>query len=140
LGFDAATAGGLMSPEFVCLYMQATPAEALDRIRGSRGSAEALACVYVMNTHKRLRGAIALADLIRADPERSLGEIAEPPRRVRTDADLEEVARLMTDFDLLAVPVVDEEERLLGVVTVDDVLELVIPRGWRRQFGLFGED
>jgi Mg/Co/Ni transporter MgtE len=45
----------------------------------------------------------------------------------------------MTDFDLTVVPVVDAEERLVGVVTVDDVLELVLPRGWRRQFGLFGE-
>jgi Mg/Co/Ni transporter MgtE len=62
------------------------------------------------------------------------------PQRVRPDADLEEVARLMTDFDLTVVPVVDDEQRLLGVITVDDVLELVLPKGWRRQFGLFGED
>jgi Mg/Co/Ni transporter MgtE len=68
-----------------------------------------------------------------------VGEIADVPQRVRTDAELEEVARLMTDFDLTVVPVVDAEERLVGVVTVDDVLELVLPRGWRRQFGLFGE-
>ena len=59
---------------------------------------------------------------------------------MRADADLEEVARLMTDYDLTVVPVVDEEERLLGVITVDDVLELVLPEGWRRRFGLFGEE
>jgi CBS domain-containing protein len=140
LGYDPATAGGLMSPEFVCVYSQATPAEALDRIRASRSSAEAVAWVYVMNTHKRLSGAIALVDLLRADPSALLDDIAEPPRTVRTDADLEEVARLMTDFDLTVVPVVDEQEHLLGVITVDDVLELVLPKGWRRQFGLFGED
>ena len=46
----------------------------------------------------------------------------------------------MTDYDLTVVPVIDEEERLLGVITVDDVLELVLPRGWRRHFGLFGDD
>jgi CBS domain-containing protein len=140
LGYDPATAGGLMSPEFVCVYSQATPAEVLERIRSSKISAEALAWVYVMNAHKRLNGAIALVDLLRADPQLRLGELAEPPRRVRPDADLEEVARLMTDFDLTVVPVVDDQERLLGVITVDDVLELVLPRGWRRQFGLFGED
>jgi len=140
LGYDPATAGGLMSPEFVCVYSQATATEALDRIRQSASSAEALGWIYVMNTHKRLTAAIALVDLLRADPVASLGEIAEPPQRVRPDADLEEVARLMTDFDLTVVPVVDDEERLLGVITVDDVLELVLPKGWRRQFGLFGEE
>jgi Mg/Co/Ni transporter MgtE len=140
LGYDPATAGGLMSPEFVCVYSQATQAEALERIRASHSSAEALTWVYVMNAHKRLSGAVALVDLLRADPDVRLGELAVPPRRLRPDAELEEVARLMTDFDLTVVPVVDEQERLLGVVTVDDVLELVLPRGWRRQFGLFGED
>src|SRR5215831_9470388 len=130
LGYDPATAGGLMSPEFVCVYSQASPSEALERIGSSRSSAEALAWVFVMNTHKRLTGSVALVDLLRADPTRALGEIAEAPQRVRPDADLEEIARLMTDFDLTVVPVVDEQERVLGVITVDDVLELLLPKGW----------
>ena len=140
LGYDPATAGGLMSPEFVCVYAQATRAEALERVRTSSASAEAVAWIYTMNLHKRLKGAIALVDLIRADASRPVGDLAEPPRSVRTNADLEELARLMTDFDLTVLPVVDDEQRLLGVVTVDDVLELVLPKGWRRQFGLLGED
>lgn len=140
LGYDPTTAGGLMSPEFVCLYSQATREEALERIGRSTGPAEALAWVYVMNQHHRLRGAIQVVDVLRADPQLSLGELAEPPRQVRTDADIEEVARLMTDFDLTVVPVVDENERMLGVVTVDDVLELVLPRGWRRNFRVFGDE
>ena len=53
---------------------------------------------------------------------------------------LEEVARLMTDFDLTVVPVVDDDERMLGVITVDDVLEIVLPRGWRRNFRVFGDE
>jgi CBS domain-containing protein len=140
LGYDAATAGGLMSPEFVCVYTQATQAEVLERIRLSRSSAEALARIYVMNAGKRLTGSVALADLLRADPELRIVDIAGVPQRVRPDADLEEVSRLMTDYDLTVVPVVDEEERLLGVVTVDDVLELVLPKGWRRRFGVLGKD
>jgi CBS domain-containing protein len=139
LGYDPATAGGLMSPEFVCVYSQATPLDALERVRTSRSSAEALGWVYVMSTHKRLTGAVALVDLVRADPGKTMDEIAEAPQRVRPDAELEEVARLMTDYDLTVVPVVDDEEHLLGVITVDDVLELVLPHGWRRQFGVFGE-
>jgi len=139
LGYDPATAGGLMSPEFVCVFSQATQSEVLSRIRATRTSPEALAWVYVMNASRRLTGAVALVDVLRAEPEACVGDIADLPQRVRPDADLEEVARLMTDYDLTVVPVTDAEERMLGVVTVDDVLELVLPRGWRRQFGMFGE-
>ena len=108
LGYDPATAGGLMSPEFVCVYTQAT------RRRGARAgaqlanSAEALAWIYVMNTRQRLVGAVALVDLLRADPDGLGRRDRRLPQRVRPDADLEEVARLMTDFDLTVVPVVDE--------------------------------
>jgi len=140
LGYDPATAGGLMSPDFVCLYSQATQSEALQRVRRSRVSADALAWIFVMNAHQRLAGAVPLANVLRAEPDHRLGEIAGPAQRVRPEADLEEVARLMTDYDLTVVAVVDEHERLLGVITVDDVLELVLPTGWRRQFGVFGED
>ena len=129
-----------MSPDFVCVYAQATQAEALDRVRGSHMPADVLAWIFVMNTHRRLTGAIALADLLRADPELPLGDVAGPPQSLRADADLEEVARLMTDFDLTVVGVTDDAERLVGVVTVDDVLELVVPKGWRRRFGVFGDD
>ncbi|MGH2854707.1 MAG: CBS domain-containing protein, partial [Solirubrobacteraceae bacterium] len=58
---------------------------------------------------------------------------------VRTDADLPEVARTMTDYNLAMLPVVDERERVVGVVTVDDVLELTLPAGWRRRFGLVSD-
>ena len=129
-----------MSPDFVCVYGQATQAEVIERVRASRVSADVLAWVFVMNTRKRLDGAIPLADLLRADPRLRADEFARPPQRVRTDADIEEVARLMTDYDLSVLAVVDEEERQVGVITVDDVLELVLPKGWRRQFGIFGED
>jgi CBS domain-containing protein len=139
LGYDPATAGGLMSPEFVCVFSQATQDEVLARIRATQASAEALAWVYVMNASQRLVGAVALVDLLRADATARVGEIADPPQTVTTEAEVEEVARLMMDFDLTVVPVVDADDRILGVVTVDDVLELVLPRGWRRQFGLFGE-
>jgi Mg/Co/Ni transporter MgtE len=140
LGYDPATAGGLMSPDFVCVYSQATHAEVLERIRISRAAAEVLEWIYVMNTRKRLTGSVALADLLRADPQLRIGEIAGAAQRVRPEADLEEIARLMTDFDLTVLAVADEEERLIGVITVDDVLELVLPKGWQRRFGILGED
>jgi CBS domain-containing protein len=139
LGYAPATAGGLMSPDFVCVYGQATAQEALDRLRKSRAAPETLETVFVMGTSRRVSGAIALADLVRADPGAVLAEIAPIPRVAQLDAGLEEVARLMTDYDLTVIGVVDGERRLQGVVTVDDVLELVLPRGWRRRFTL-GEE
>jgi Mg/Co/Ni transporter MgtE len=140
LGYDATTAGGLMSPDFICIFSQATRDEVIDRIRRSTGPADPLAWIFVMNQHHRLKGGIQVIDLLRADPEASAGEIAAPARAVRVEADLEEVARLMTDFDLTVVPVVDEDQRVLGVITVDDVLEIILPRGWRRNFRVFGDD
>jgi len=140
LGYDPTTAGGLMSPEFICIFSQATRDEVIERLRRSRGPADALTWIFMMNQHHRLKGAIRVVDLLRADPDAVAGEIAGPARAVRTDADLEEVARLMTDFDLTVAPVVDDSQRLLGVITVDDVLEIVLPRGWRRNFRVFGDE
>jgi CBS domain-containing protein len=137
-GYDEASAGGLMSPDFVVLYTQATIEEALAKVRASTAPPEAVASVFVMSNARRLRAQIPVVDLLRAEGELRLVEIAGPTQRVRVDADLEEIARLMTDFDLTIVPVVDDEDRLIGVVTVDDVLELLLPRGWRRQFGVLG--
>jgi Mg/Co/Ni transporter MgtE len=128
-----------MSPEFVCLYAQASRREAIERIERSRAPADTLAWIYVMNLDRRLKGAIALADLLRTPPDAAMGDVATfLPPRVAPDAELEEVARLMTDYDLTVVPVVDEREQILGVVTVDDVLEMVLPRGWRRRFDVLG--
>jgi Mg/Co/Ni transporter MgtE len=138
-GYDEASAGGLMSPDFICLYTQATPQEVLDRIRRSGAPAEAISNVFVMNSRRRLEGQVSIPDLLRADPDDHLGAIAAYAPRVRVDADLEELARLMADYDLAVIPVVDEGERMVGVVTVDDVLELLLPSGWRRQFGVFGD-
>jgi CBS domain-containing protein len=138
LGYDPATAGGLMSPEFVCMYADATREEALDRIARSRVQADAAGWLYAMNLRRHLRGGIRLADLVRAPEGARLDDLVAPAQTVTPDTGLEEVARLMTDFDLTVVPVVDDEQLLLGVVTVDDVLELVLPEGWRRRFNLFG--
>ena len=80
-----------------------------------------------------------VVDLLRAPDDTELGDVAVfmPPTLVPA-ASVEEVARVMTDYDLTVVPVIDERRQLLGVVTVDDVLELVLPRGWRRRFDLLG--
>jgi Mg/Co/Ni transporter MgtE len=94
-----------------------------------------------MDSHRRLEGAVALAVLIRAEPEDMLSQLGSLiVEKLVPDTDFEEVARLMTDFNLLTAPVVDEQGQMIGVVTVDDVLEVMLPKGWRRRFGLLGED
>lgn len=141
LGFDPAEAGGLMSPDFVSVYRQATVADALERVRRSTLPDEVLGTIWVMDTKHRFIGAVPLASLVRADPEAGVVDLdVQDLPCLRPDADFEEIARLMADYNLTAAAVIDEGERMIGVVTVDDVLEVLLPKGWRRRFGLLGED
>jgi CBS domain-containing protein len=141
MGFDPAEAGGLMSPDFVAVYRQANVADALERVRRSTLPDEVLGTVWVMDAKHRFIGAVPLASLVRADPEAGVVDLdVRYVPHLRPDADFEEVARLMADYNLTAAPVVDADGRMIGVVTVDDVLEVLLPKGWRRRFGLLGED
>ena len=137
LGYNPSTAGGLMSPEFIALEEDASAAEALARVRASDIGPQMLTTVYVLDAAGTLAGSAAIVALLRGDGAARLGDVAErEPESVHTDADLPEVARTMTDYNLVMLPVVDEEQRVVGVITVDDVLELTLPAGWRRRFGL----
>ena len=141
LGYDPARAGGLMSTDFICLYRHATAAEALDRLRRSTIQPDLLTTVFVMDSRRELEGSVPVAALVRADPETDLLALATPGGPVlRPDADFEEVARLMADFNLTAAAVVDDQHQMIGVITVDDVLEVMLPKGWRRRFGLLGDE
>jgi MgtE intracellular N domain/CBS domain len=141
LGYDPAEAGGLMSPDFVLLRGSTSAADALDAVRHSEIAAELLTTVFVSSAAGSLEGSVPVVALLRADSGQRLEAIVkhETPR-LSPDAPFEEVARLMADYNLTSIPVADEHDRMLGVVTVDDVLEAMLPRGWRRRFGLLGED
>ena len=137
LGYNPETAGGLMSPDFMSLSVDDTAGTAIERVRGSELAPEALTTVYLSDAGGALAGSVAVVALLRARPETRLGELAEhEPVSVDADADLPEVARTMTDYNLLMLPVLGEAERMVGVITVDDVLELTLPAGWRRRFGV----
>src|SRR5205085_2342170 len=141
LGYDPAEAGGLMSPDFVMLAGEASAAEALEAVRRSRIEPEVLGDVFASASDGTLVGSVPVVALLRTPGARRLEELArhETPT-LSPDAPFEEVARVMADYNLVSLPVVDEDGRMLGVVTVDDVLEAMLPRGWRRRFGLLGED
>ena len=137
LGYNPSTAGGLMSPDFLALEEGASVADALARVRASEIAPQTLTTVFLLDAAGTLAGSAAIVGLLRADPAAQLSEVAErEPESVATDADLPEVARTMTDYNLVMLPVLDEERRIVGVITVDDVLELTLPAGWRRRFGL----
>jgi len=137
LGYNPATAGGLMSPDFIALSPDATVATAIERVRASDLSAGTLTTVYLLDSDGTLTGSVFVVTLLRCEPERQLQDIAErEPVTVATDADVPEVARMMSDYNLVMLPVLDEQGPMVGVVTVDDVLELTLPSGWRRRFGV----
>jgi CBS domain-containing protein len=137
LGYNPSTAGGLMSPDFISLDPADTVAQALAKVRASKLGAGTLTTVFLLDGEGGLQGSVFVVTLLRADGQQTLEEVAEhEPVSVPTNADLPEVARLMTDYNLVMLPVLDGDERMVGVVTVDDVLELTLPSGWRRRFGL----
>lgn len=124
--YEEEAAGGLMTPEFISLEASMTVERALAYLREASPDAETIYYLYVVDEGKRLLGVLSLRELIVASPSTPVGEIMDPDVvRVTADTDQEEVARVIADYDLSVLPVVDEAERLVGIVTVDDVLDVV---------------
>jgi len=88
----------------------------------------------VLDERGRLAGVARLVALVQADPQALVSDIADPdPVRVRPDTDVVDVAVLMSDYNLITIPVVDRRQTMIGVITVDDVLEATLPADWRRR-------
>ena len=120
------TAGGLMTSEFLALRRRMTAAEALEAIRQWQPEAETIYYLFVVDRYGRLSGVVNLRQLIVADPRALMQDIMdEDVIYVTADVDQEEVARLMARYDLLALPVVDENNILLGVITFDDLVDVL---------------
>jgi CBS domain-containing protein len=135
MGFNPESAGGLMNVDFVSCAATATAGTALALIADARTvQPEALIKMHVLDEDKRLAGVVSVIALLQAEAAESVGALMDSdPIRVGSEADLTDIALLMADFNLYSIPVVDEQDRLLGVVTVDDVLEATIPEDWRRR-------
>ncbi|MGA8297681.1 MAG: CBS domain-containing protein [Acidimicrobiales bacterium] len=137
LSYNPETGGGLMNPDFLSLAGETTVADALEAVRKSEIAPEALATVYVADDEGHLSGTVSVVKLLKSPPDKRLSAISEKdPVTVRADADIHGIVRKMSDFNLSAAPVVDDDHTMLGVITVDDVLELLLPTGWRRDFGM----
>jgi CBS domain-containing protein/sporulation protein YlmC with PRC-barrel domain len=128
------TAGSLMTTDFVMLPHSTTAERALGWIRRERPEQHMMTYLYVVDREERLVGVVSLRDLVLAAPDDEVTAFMEDDVvRVTADVDEEAVGRVMTKYDLLAIPVVDDELHLLGIVTLDDALEAVVPDDWKQR-------
>lgn len=134
LGYPEESAGGIMTTEFVAVPAHLTAAETIDMLRQLEPNAETIYYVYVTDDDGRLVGVLSLRDLIVAGPETQIGDVMiKEPVAVGVLANQDEVAEVVAHYNLLAVPVIDEDGRLAGIVTVDDALDTVLPTAWKRR-------
>src|SRR6202171_593117 len=135
MGFNPDSAGGLMNVDYVSCAADTTAGEALAIIAAARAvQPEALLKMHIRTDEGRLVGVVSVIALLQAEPADNVATLMDSdPVRVTADADLTDIALLMADYNLYSIPVVDEEDRVLGVVTVDDVLEATIPEDRRRR-------
>ena len=138
LTYNADTAGGMMNPDFVAVAATATVHDALDVVRTSKVPAESLHSVFIVDEQGQPVGTSSLAALLRANGDELALSVARTHlTHVHPHWDLHRVARVMSDFNLTLLPVLDEAHgQMIGVVTVDDLLEELLPQGWRREFGM----
>ena len=125
LSYDPRTAGGLMTTHYFSLADTCTVSEALQHLRRA-GQAETVFYVYVVDGEYRLAGVVSLRQLVMADPDSRLRDLMETEViRVSLDEPQEDIARLITRFDFLALPIVDGQGRMMGIVTVDDIIDVI---------------
>jgi magnesium transporter len=126
LGYQEGTAGRVMTTEYVQLRQGLTVGEALSKIRRSDQDKESIYYAYVTDDSRQLVRVVSLRQLLFSLPEAQIRDIAsERVIKVRTESPKEDVAQLMKRYDLIALPVVDREDRLVGIVTIDDVIDIL---------------
>jgi CBS domain-containing protein/sporulation protein YlmC with PRC-barrel domain len=142
LPYEDDTAGGLMTTEFVTLPRNLTVGEALARLREMAETPNMIYYLYVVEQEGswKLLGVIALRSLILADPDVPLEEVMRDEfQMAHANDSAREVAEKIAEYNLLALPVVDEAGDILGIITVDDAMEMLLPKGWRQRLPrLFG--
>ena len=129
-------AGGLMTTDYVAVPADMPAAQVIDYIRKLEDVPDVVHYVYVVDDleNEKLLGITDLQAILRSEPEMPVREfMSRDFQTVPPDEDAEETAKIMSEYNLLALPVVDAERRLLGIVTVDDAMELLLPDQFRRQ-------
>ncbi len=126
LQYHPESAGGLMSPDFMCLDEELTAAEAIAHIQKKSEEMEMVFYLYIIYGDDKLAGVVSLRELLTHPPHRQLKNIMNPNViSVTTDTDQGEVAHVVSQYNILAVPVVDSNYKLVGIVTVDDIIDVI---------------
>ncbi|MDR5658463.1 magnesium transporter [Serpentinicella sp. ANB-PHB4] len=126
MGYEEETAGRIMTTEYVRLKGSYTAKEALEKVRENAGEKETIYTIYITDDSRKLQGVLSLRELVMAPPEEKLENIMHKKIiSVSTGTDQEEVARTLQELDLLALPVVDKEKRLVGIITIDDAMDII---------------
>jgi CBS domain-containing protein/sporulation protein YlmC with PRC-barrel domain len=135
MGFNPTSAGGLMGVDYLALPADTAVSEALAAVgRSHTLQPEALTSVHALDEDGRLYGVARLVSLLQASPGALLSEVSDDdPVRVGANTDVVDVAVLMSDYNLITIPVVDDRRHMIGIITVDDVLETTLPEDWRRR-------
>jgi magnesium transporter len=134
LAYGEETAGGLMTTDFITVTPEMTAEGVIERLRELHPDADQVYYLYVTDAEGLLVGTITLRGLIVASPETPVRDFMRPdPISVEVDLDAEEVGAAIARYNLLALPVVDGEGRMQGIVTVDDALERALGEGWRKR-------
>ncbi len=129
LSHDEDTAGGLMTTEYIAYPSTLTTGEARERFRDDASEIETVYYIYIIDKKEKLTGVISLRELLLSPPEKFLSDIMTTElKTITAESDQKQVAEIISKYNLVAVPVVDEENNLLGIVTVDDVIDIFIPK------------
>jgi len=126
MGYEPETAGRIMTTEYISLNRSMSAEQALDKVRRQAEGKETIYTLYITDNAKKLEGVISLKDLLIAPVGSKIEDImSKKTISVFTGTDQEEVAQMLRELDLLAIPVVDKEERLVGICTFDDVIDII---------------
>lgn len=124
--YPPSSAGRVMTTRYIALHEDMTAQQAIEKLREAGDTLESILYLYVVDEKGALRGVVPIRRLVAAGPDKRCAELmVKDPASVRVDADQEQAAQLVSRYNLLAIPVVNEEQHLLGVITVDDVIEVI---------------
>jgi magnesium transporter len=138
LAYPEESAGGIMTTEFASIHPDLTATEAIQMLRGMAEEVETMFYVYVVDEAEHLIGAFSLNNLIFAPPGQLVSDfMTKRIITVNLTDDQETVAQTVAKYDLIAIPVVDDQNRLHGIVTADDALDKIIPTAWKKRLPRF---
>jgi CBS domain-containing protein len=134
LSYPEHSAGGIMTTDYAWARLEDSAERAIERLREQEPEAETVYYIYVVDRSEHLRGVFSLRELLMTPPDKKVRDfMTENPVSVRTGASEEEITNVIAKYNLIALPVVDEDDVLHGIITIDDAIDLVLPLAWKKR-------